>query len=794
MYPSPTHSPHATGTVAAMAAAFSASQGAAATRGAGATASPAATPTAQDPETWTRLANLTQIIDTLRENVGQVTLTKTDLSRLNTVLQQADPVCLPPDRHAAMNQWRTELQHALTVSEQGARPSLAVRGEQLSSLVDLLRDVQITHSQPASGTRPEENQWEALPPTEQSCMRRLGEWMSEGSGAQKTSRSELGRMLARQYVRLQTEFHLGTDGAPLDLPDGRLLHELIDYKARGSLTLSGPVNGQAAKYSLCALPLRTWHVSDTDNLRWLIQGTPIFDIETLDLRHWDGDLDLEATSLLSQAHDRLSNLCTLVTPSRVEPHILGDAWTAAPGEGCWTYTLKNRPNVLAVLDATVESLNGYVLGTRGSIRRMANKTDAICLLEFAQRVSPHLDFRVSSSLLDMFVGASKSDEDLRGYAEALRKAQQQGLGPVETLDTVQEQMAARVSTAVKLGAEPPRQVSAPGAAADKPASHGPREPRETATLNRPHLASPSTPGTLSRAGIPAPADHRAAQPVAGPFSGTVSRLAADIASKAEGRPGLASPRGVSSPTGSTASAAPFAGTVQRRFAGAPVLTLELPSRPTLTALNLSKLAPVQSSSPAPTVVHAKVAPPPPPRVRNIPTSLALATARATSQFFATSGLAAEQRFSPISLDSADNDSVGPHGSGFETDVSGLDSPDGWSLPPFPEEAEPLLETPTWPSPPPPLTDDSVMSPSDSEMGSSTLASSVSVQSMVWTPAAKATRPGTLNLSPSVASRAPTVLTLRSERDAELAGLRTRTPVQSAERAAFQAKLNQTLKR
>ncbi|MBB3195645.1 hypothetical protein [Roseateles terrae] len=806
-----------------MAAAFSAPpQGPAATLGAGATASPATTPTAHDPETWTSLANLTQIIDKMREQVGQVTLARTDLSRLNTALQQADPVCLPPDRHALMNEWRAELQHALAVPDEGAKPRVVAGGERLTSLLSLLRDVQITHSRPALQARSDSSQWESLPPSKQNHMRKLGEWMSEGSGAQRAARTAFGRQVALQYAGLSNELKVGATGVPLDLPHADVLHGLMNPSTRAHVTLAGPVGGRDLEHSLSALPLRTWHVNDTDHLRWAVQQAPV-NLQTLDLHDWEGDLDLEAVSLLSQAAEAMPNLASLILPSRVDGYVLGDAWEASPGASGWTYSLKDRPDILSLLDAAVASLDGHVLGTRTAIRHVANKADAACLLAFAERLSAHIDFRLGALLLDMFTRAATSDEDLRGYAEALRKAQKQGLGPVETMDAVQEPMAARVSTAAQLGAEAPR------------------------------------------AGVWAGTVSRETTPVAGPAPAAVSRLAADIPSRTADRRPAVPPRVASSATlpsrghdtavrtaaaeTPAAAASPPSTTVQRRFQGAPVLTLQRPPRPTLAPLNRSKPAPVHASSPAQTVVRSKVPPPPPPRVSSVPTSLALATARATSEFFASSGLAFEQPFSPISLDGADNESVGPHGSGFETDVSGLDSPDGWPLPPFPEAAESSPElssqaAPFRPAPPPTLADDSAISASDTEFASSTLESSVSVQSMVWKPASrpsaagpawaftaaaaptrtidtpapawarfprptavppapprrapqlasKATTVGTLNLTPPGSSRAPTVQASRRERDIELAALRAPNAERRLERAAIEAKLTQTLKR
>lgn len=261
--------------------------------------------------------------------------------------------------------------------------------------------------------------------------------------------------------------------------------------------------------------------------------------------------------------------------------------------------------------------------------------------------------------------------------------------------------------------------------------------------------------------------------------------------------------------------------MQRRFNGAPVLTLELPPRPTLTSAHRSGPASVPVRSAAPTAERAKVAPPPPPRVRTAPTPLALA--KATSEFFATGGLAFGQPLSPISPDGTDNESLGPHGSGFEADVSELGSPGGWSLPEFPAYAGTPPETPTWPAPPPPYQDDSTIHPSDSDIATSPLGSEVSVRSMVWKPAgetpapawarfprptegppppprrapqlaSKAARTGALNLTPPVASRPVTVQALKGERAGELATLRIRTAERRLERAAIEAKLTQTLKR
>lgn len=390
---------------------------------------------------WCRVARLPErLLEHSAHSSRALTLRGDELTCLLDALNQADLDCIPPDRHSLVMNCQTML---LTSVREGASAPSVMRfaGKHLQELSDALQDVLITSS------RRQQGEWMPLDPQDRDLLSQLGHWMCGGGAARHAERSAVGRQLLQQAAGLIDELHLGSDAFAPELPDGDLLHALMDSGTRAHVTLPGTADTVSSlQRALSALPLRTWRLAERDTLAWVLQHCPP-NLRTLDLRPWRNTWDAPTCQLLHRASTELPNLAQLVLPSPLPASVLGDSWTPSRLEDAWQYTRSDRPDGLALLDAAVRQWDGYIVGTRQAIRWKASHPDAARLLAFAAQLgqSPPTPV-VCQQLLEMLTRAAEDDNDLRRYAEALREWEGRLAEPARILDQVHQQLEGRPSS------------------------------------------------------------------------------------------------------------------------------------------------------------------------------------------------------------------------------------------------------------------------------------------------------------------------------------------------------------
>ncbi len=411
---------------------------------------------------WNRVADLSHRLLHSPQDLHTVTLRGQDLAYLSAALQQADLRVLPPDHHNMLRDWQTTLQGVAADGASG-RSQIAVAGPRLQALSALLHDVLI------SSSRPQEGHWMPLDRQDREALQALGDWMCEGACSRSSERGPLGRQLMQQAAGQIDELHVGTDHAAPDLPTGAVLHPLIDSNTRAHVTLpptarTDPHLAQA----LSALPLRTWRMAARDTLAWVLQQRP-YNLRTLDLRPWRTALESDGLQLLQRAADELPNLARLLLTAPLPADALGQAWTGAASDGGWLYLRTDRPDGLALLDDAVRQWDGYIVATRQPLRRKASDPDAASLLTLAARlgqIQPRSRV-VGNRLAEVLERAAKSDAALRRYAQALRQHQARLTNPAQLLAQVHEQgqgTGASRRTAGMARLSPPLKLLMPGTA------------------------------------------------------------------------------------------------------------------------------------------------------------------------------------------------------------------------------------------------------------------------------------------------------------------------------------------
>lgn len=390
---------------------------------------------------WRHVANLTErLLEHSPHGNRVLTLKRDELTCLSEALKQADLNCIPPDHHTALMNCQTVLR---TSVGEGAstRGLLAYAGDRLEELSGLLQDVLITSS------RRQQGDWIPLDPQDRELLCQLGRWMCGGGAARYAERSAVGRQLLQQAAGLLDELHLGSDASAPELPNGNLLHALMDSGTRAHVTLPGTADAVSSlQQALSALPLRTWRLAEKDTLAWTLQHRPP-NLRTLDLRPWRNTLDDETGRLLRQAATELPNLAQLLLPSQVPAGVLGDTWTPSRQDDAWQYTRSDRPDGLALLDAAVRQWDGYIVGTRQAIRWKASHPDAASLLAFAARLGQRPPTPVvCDQLLEMLTRAANDDNDLHRYAQALREWEGRSEDPARVLAQVHQQLKCRPSS------------------------------------------------------------------------------------------------------------------------------------------------------------------------------------------------------------------------------------------------------------------------------------------------------------------------------------------------------------
>ncbi len=418
-------------------------------------ASPASQPGAPAPlpdDHWSQFGDLTQSFQRMVTNCQFGLLTHTNALCLLKTVQHVEELRLPPDRLELLRAWRANLGNGQASICSDPTAMMVMSKEDVCGLSNLLKDIQITHSQRLHG------KWAPLDPRDEHSTRKLGEWMRAAPRAESLQRCDTARKLLSQRAGLTSECSFGTDHQSPTLPDAPLLRSLMRGTTRAHVTLPGTLEqARALESSLSALPLRTWRVGHLDTLHWLLNAGPA-NLHTLDLQLLQGPMTSETHALIRKASESAPNLASILSSVGLQSVGLGGGWTSTPLEfGTCAYNRTDRPDGLKLLDAAVQSCEGETMSTHMPIRHKASYPDAACLLVLAKELGGSKRPDVDLQLRTMLSRAAASDQAMHDYAEAVRSEQKKGTPPVALMAAVHQQMTSALSTAAALARAEPRQ-------------------------------------------------------------------------------------------------------------------------------------------------------------------------------------------------------------------------------------------------------------------------------------------------------------------------------------------------